>query len=69
MGLRSKEPEAAIAVAKALGVELELEVTGMTFPFAWPGLGQVTTSTVEYVKLLLEAHEEQGVILREIKED
>jgi hypothetical protein len=65
----SKEPEAAIAVAKLLGVELELEVSGMSFPFAWPDLGHVTTSTPEYVQLLLEAHEEQGVILREIKED
>ena len=60
----SKEPSAAIAVAELLGVELELSTTGMTFPFAWPGLGHVTTSTVEYVKLLLGAHEEQGIILR-----
>lgn len=65
----SKEPEAAIAVAKLLGVELELEVSSMSFPFAWPGLGHVTTSTLEYVKLLLDVHEEQGVILREIKGD
>ncbi|WP_127144592.1 hypothetical protein [Pelagibacterium montanilacus] len=63
----SKEPEAAIAVAKLLGVELELMVSGMSFPFAWPGLGHVTTSTREYVQLLLEAHEEQGVIVRPIK--
>jgi hypothetical protein len=65
----SKEPQAAIAVAKLLGVELELMVSGMSFPFAWPGLGHVTTSTLEYVKLLLEAHEEQGVILRKDTSD
>lgn len=63
----SKVPESAIAVAKVLGAELELNVTRMTFPFAWPGLGHVTTSTREYVQLLLEAHEEQGVIRREIE--
>lgn len=60
----SKEPEEAIAVADALGAELELNATCMTFPFAWPGLGHVTTSTREYVQLLLEAYEEQGVIRR-----
>lgn len=60
----AKEPEAAVAVAELLGVELELNTTCMTFPFAWPGLGHVTTSTREYVQLMLEAHEEQGVIRR-----
>ncbi|UWQ26663.1 hypothetical protein K3553_02605 [Leisingera aquaemixtae] len=63
----SKEPEEAIAVAELLGAELELNVTCMTFPFAWPGLGHATTSTREYVRLLLDAHEEQGVIRRESK--
>lgn len=41
----SKEPEAAIAVAELLGAELEINATCMSFPFAWPGLGHVTTST------------------------
>lgn len=61
----SKEPAAAIVVAELLGAELELNTTCMSSPFAWPGLGQVTTSTQEYVRLLLEAHEEQGVIRRQ----
>lgn len=65
----SKEPSAAMAVAQLLGVELELSTTCMTFPFAWPGLGHVTASTPEYVKLLLEAHDEQGLILRKSKGD
>lgn len=65
----SKEPEAAIAVAVLLGAELDISVTCMTFPFAWPGLGHATTSTREYVRTLLEAHEEQGVIHRKSKGD
>lgn len=61
----SKDPEAAIAVAAMLGAELELNATCMTFPFAWPGLGHATTSTREYVRMLLEAHEEHGFIHRD----
>ncbi|GAW37422.1 hypothetical protein RA2_04505 [Roseovarius sp. A-2] len=64
-----KEPDAAIAVAELLGIELELNETSMSFPFAWPGLGHVTTSTPEYVQLLLEAHQEKGVIRRTFKDD
>lgn len=63
----AKEPRSAIAVANLLGVELDLNATCMSFPFAWPDLGHVTTSTREYVRMLLEAHEEQGVILRQSK--
>lgn len=63
----AKEPDEAIAVAKLLGAELELSVTCMTFPFAWPGLGHATTSTREYVRLLLEAYQEHGVVCRVIK--
>lgn len=65
----AKDPETAIAVAELLGVELDLVTGGMGVPFAWPDLGHVTTSTLEYVKLLLEAYEEQGVIIREAKGD
>lgn len=60
----AKEPKAAIAVAELLGVELELNVSCMSFPFAWPGLGHVTTRTRDYVQQLLEAHEEKGIIVR-----
>ena len=59
-----KEPEEAMAVAELLGVELELAVTCMTFPFAWPGLGHVTTSTREYVQMLFDAYGEHGVVHR-----
>ena len=59
-----KDPDAAIAVADKLGIELELEITCMTFPFAWPGLGHVTTSTSEYLGHLLDAYAEHGVIVR-----
>ncbi|MCF3592906.1 hypothetical protein LZG00_02720 [Rhodobacteraceae bacterium LMO-12] len=64
-----KEPEAAMAVAEMLGAELELNMTCMTFPFAWPGLGHATTNTREYVQMLLDAHDEHGVIRREHKDD
>ncbi|UOA26048.1 hypothetical protein [Pseudosulfitobacter sp. DSM 107133] len=59
-----KDPEAAIAVADKLGVSLEFAVTSMTFPFAWPDLGHITTSTSEYVQMMLDAYEEHGVVLR-----
>jgi len=59
-----KDPDAAIAVADKLGIELELAMTCMTFPFTWPGLGHVTASTSEYLGLLLDAYEEHGVIVR-----
>ena len=59
-----KNPDAAIAVADKLGIELELAMTRMTFPFAWPGLGHATASTSEYLGHLLNAYEEHGVIVR-----
>lgn len=59
-----KDPKAAMAVADKLSVGLELEVTSMTFPFAWPGLGHVTTNTSEYVQVLLDAYGKHGVVLR-----
>lgn len=65
----AKEPVAARAVAELLGVELELNMTCMSFPFAWPSLGEMTTSTREYVRLLLEAYEEHGVVVRANKSD
>jgi len=57
-----KDPNAAFAVAEELGIDLELSVTCMTFPFAWPGLGHATTSTREYVRMLLDAYSERGVV-------
>lgn len=60
-----KDPRSAFAVADKLGVEVELAMTCMTFPFTWPGLGHVTTSTSEYVQMMLNAYEEHGVVLRE----
>lgn len=59
-----KEPKEAQAVAAILGAELELNSTCMTSPFAWPGLGQVTTSTREYTRLMLEAYHEHGIVCR-----
>lgn len=62
-----KDPVAALAVAELLGVELELNGTCMSFPFAWPGLAHATTSTREYVRMLLDAHVDKGVITRPSK--
>ncbi len=59
-----KEPEEAMAVAEMLGVDLELAITCMTFPFAWPGLGHATTSTRKYVQMLLDAYSEYGGVYR-----
>ena len=65
----TKEPNEAMGVAELLGAELDLSVTCMTSPFAWPGLGHATTSTREYVRLLLEAYQEHGVIRRVSDDD
>lgn len=64
-----KDPNAAFAVAEELGIELELSVTCMTFPFAWPALGHATTSTREYVRMLLDAYNERGVVRRKMKKN
>ena len=64
-----KEPEEAQAVAAILGAELELNSTCMTFPFSWPGLGHVTTSTREYTQMMLDAYQEHGIICRENADD
>ena len=53
-----KAPKHAIAVAKLLGVELEEEMTAMTFPFHWPALAAQTKCTAEYVKSVLDAYAE-----------
>lgn len=55
-----KEPEEAMAVAKLLDVELELAVTCMTSPFAWPDLGHAANRMREYVQMLLDAYSERG---------
>ena len=59
-----KEPIQALAVAELLGVEVEQEISLFTAPFAWPELGELTSSTREYTKMLLDAYSEHGVIFR-----
>lgn len=59
-----KEPEQAMSVASVLGIELELEGTDMTAPFHWPGLAEHTSSTAEYVSILLDAYAGRNVDLR-----
>jgi ribosomal protein L37AE/L43A len=51
-----KEPVAALAVAALLGINVEQELCLRELPFAWPGLGEHTSSTVEYTELMLKAY-------------
>lgn len=51
-----KDPIQALAVAEHLGIEVDLAVTCMTAPFAWPGLGTLTTSTLDYTRMMLDAY-------------
>lgn len=55
-----KDAGEASAVAKLLGLEVELESTAFTAPFAWPGLGEQTNSTREYVEMMLDAYGKNG---------
>ena len=59
-----KEPTQALAVAELLGLEVEQEISLFTEPFAWPELGELTSSTHEYTKMLLDAYSKHGVISR-----
>lgn len=54
-----KEPESALAVAELLGIEVEQSLCLRELPFAWPSLGEHTCSTIEYTKMMLDAHAEQ----------
>ncbi len=56
----SKEPVQALAVAELLGLEVELEMSWSTIPFAWPGLGEIASSTSEYTQMMLDAYAQYG---------
>jgi hypothetical protein len=56
-----KDPLQAIAVAELLGVEIEFETMWHTIPFAWPGLGEMTSNTSEYTQMMLNAYGQHGV--------
>lgn len=57
-----KEPTAAMEVATVLGIEMELEVTWSDPLFAWPGLGTMTQSAVEYTRMMLNAYRSHGTV-------
>lgn len=57
----TKEPVQALAVAQLLGIEVEQSLGWRELPFAWPGLGEHTPSTVEYTKMMLDAYAERRV--------
>ena len=54
-----KEPVSALAVAALLGISVEQETCFRELPFAWPGLGEHTSSTVEYTEMMLKAYGSQ----------
>lgn len=54
------DPVQALAVAELLGLEVFQEVTLTLPPFAWPGLGELTSSTLEYTRMMLDAYESQS---------
>lgn len=58
-----KEPVQALAVAALLGIEIDQAITCTTAPFAWPSLGEFTSSTLEYTQMLLNAYAENGTSL------
>ena len=55
-----KDPTQAMAVAELLGIGIEVACTQFTIPFAWPGIGGVTTSTSDYTRMMLDAYEQRG---------
>lgn len=52
-----KEPVSALAVAVLLGIKVEQEFFLRELPFAWPGLGEHTSSTVEYTEMMIKAYD------------
>ena len=54
-----KEPVSALAVAAQLGINVDQELCLRELPFAWPGLGELTKSTVEYTEMMLKAYASQ----------
>jgi hypothetical protein len=58
-----KDPVQALAVAKLLGLEVELVSSISTIPFAWPDLGTIASSTSEYTRMMLDAYARHGVFV------
>ena len=56
-----KEPVSALAVAALLGITVEQEICLRELPFAWPELGEHTSSTVEYTEMMLKPYASQRV--------
>ncbi len=55
-----KDPVQALVVAERLGLEVELVSSWSTIPFAWPGLGEIASSTSEYTQMMLDAYAQYG---------
>jgi hypothetical protein len=56
-----KEPTQAIKVAAQLDIEIELETMWSKIPFHWPALGEQTSSTTEYLQMLLDAYAQYAI--------
>ncbi len=57
-----KEPVSALAVAALLEINVEQELCLRELPFAWPGLGEHNSSTVEYTEMMLKAYADQRAV-------
>ena len=57
-----KEPTQAIKVAAQLGIEIQLETMWSKIPFHWPALGEQTSSTTEYLQMLLAAYAQYAAL-------
>ena len=57
-----KEPHAAREVAALLGIEIFEDIVWTDPLFAWPGLGTVTQSTAEYIRLMLYSYRQREAI-------
>ncbi|MGV1908199.1 hypothetical protein [Agrobacterium cavarae] len=57
-----KEPTEAIKVAAQLGIEIEVETMWSKIPFHWPAFGEQTSSTTEYLQMLLDAYVQYAVL-------
>ncbi|MGM4884277.1 MULTISPECIES: hypothetical protein [Rhizobium] len=58
-----KRPVQAFIVAAQLGIEVELESMCSAIPFAWPRLGELTSSTSEYTQMMLDAYAQYELLV------
>ncbi|WP_270725882.1 hypothetical protein [Shimia sp. Alg240-R146] len=55
-----KQPVQAMAVAEALGLSLDCDMVFNDPLFAWPGIAEFSSNTLEYTKSMMAAYEEHA---------